>query len=382
MNTNSKFKDRQIEAIDLKVKELLSITLFHFSFTSKELFHSNFISWLAYINQVECAQLFGFTGAGPIQLKRELNRKIGKLNVWADIAFVTAIDKKITPKLIIENKVKSIAEDGQLTNIRAAFKDANRFVLWSLFEPDKDSHNGWDLLTYKEFAEKLEASKFNFAATNTYHLNIIDEYVKILNTLNDIIKLLPISGDYDFSKRSNPQLYSLLTQIKLWEIYQRIASRKFLAQVTAELSQRSVKQPLTKLSINHSVATIDFYYSIDGYNIGIQIEDNQYRKFLRGPNAQVVAPQMHEAGVWFDFLNPPRRGRIKNFGVFNMDKHGGGYFYYQYDTKGHFTINPEKGVQEMADTIKNDLDWILQNETLIKSYVSDKKSKLNLQTNG
>jgi hypothetical protein len=147
-------------------------------------------------------------------------------------------------------------------------------------------------------------------------------------------------------------LFKSLNKINLWEAFQKMRASHLLLEFEKVNDNRNIK---TNYSINNQKATIDFRINLnwDAYKIGIQLEGNQYRKFVEGNNAGIFAEQLIKNNLFFD----PKKKYRKNAIFLNY----GTSFKYQYDI-----INEVITFEDLFGRIKNDIEFIIQNEQEFK----------------
>ena len=99
--------------------------MFNLSLTNKELFHSNFLAWFGNMYKSEfkklVEELLG-PGSWPADV---LDYKIDREFMHFDICVKDSHDR---PRIVIENKVKSVPTQGQLDRYRNEV-DSNKLLL-------------------------------------------------------------------------------------------------------------------------------------------------------------------------------------------------------------------------------------------------------------
>jgi len=321
--------------IDTTIEKLKLSPLFYLFLSSRELFHSNFWFWLSTLNKTETAKIFSDKlVTNEISFKREHNQRNGE--------FKATVDLYVPNKIAIENKVKDFPTIGQLERIKNSFgKSEIEFVLTTLFWTNELSFNGWTIKTYKNISDSLDPVNFT---SDTYFQSLISDYKKFLHNLSELAEQLEIKQEYDFAISSNKILYEKLNEIKLWEGYQKLRASHLLIH----FNKSNTNNVTTAYGINNQKATIDFVIDLkDGYKLGIQIEDIQYRKFVIGRKAGEFAENLIGCNL---FLNNTFLGRGKK-SYLNY----GNTFKYQYEKIEKITF------KDLFEKIYNDLQ-IINNE--------------------
>lgn len=376
-------------AINLRsIQKIRRQPIFFLSLGSKELFHSNFILWLSTIpNGLKLLR-----NTFNVNDLKSFKREIGGSEI------IDFYGKKKRPKadlvgyneneqivLVVENKVKDIPNEKQIKDLIQSFnkktgRDDIKYTILSFSKPTFLYKNHSTYLSYSDFAKKLKTNIAIFK--NKYVSGLISDYIKLIVELQKVITSYNITGNYDFALSSNEQLKNTLNDIKLWENYQRVVGESFRIKVMKSLkSDRRFNALISNLSINHQKATINFFYDWEEFQIGVQIEDNQFRRFIYGiemDENKVMA--LKKEGIWFsgeyDILRKKKRksgdeekgeDEVFPFGSYNMrDK---GKFFYQY--KLEFHKNCLMGFDDMRNIIIESLDYLLieENQENIKSRV-------------
>ena len=345
-----------MEKLQQTIQTLKVSPLFYLFSSSKELFHSNFWYWMSTIDAKATAAIFGVTLDGDIHFGREVNQKHGEHKSKVDLV----IYENEQPKVVIENKVKDFAKEDQLSRIRQSFNNPDlTYILTTLFWENNFSHQHWNVLTYQDISENIFPEKFKpslnktFPNKSAYYLSLIEDYKQFtyhLSQLNDALKL---TEHYDFANKFQPELFHQLNGLKLWEGYQKVRA-SHLIQAFEKYSQSKF---ITWYTINNQKATMDFKVKVEDYRFGIQIENEQYRKFIYGKNADLIADQLLEENVFF---TTEFKGR-GNKPYLNYGKE----FKYQY-TKLESPIS----FNNLFTQIINDLNWILEHQDKILNTVS------------
>ena len=187
------------------IEKLNKSTLFRLSLGSKELFHSNFLAWLAEKSTAFYQEILSFLGLSDYDIKSyHVYREKEHIDLWLEFEIQeNQITKKV--KVFIENKVKSIPYKSQLDTYAEKQESAkkenieNHYILLSLYKPSFVDHNNcyvselendksvkWHYLSYAKLADRLTNSVVGEFEDNNYAALIIDDYIKFIHELNSL----------------------------------------------------------------------------------------------------------------------------------------------------------------------------------------------------
>lgn len=302
--------------IENTLQNLKNSPLFYLFVSSRELFHSNFWYWLSTLNPQATTKLFTGNNCTTENLlfHREHNQRNGNDKSKVDL-FITN-DKDIN--IVIENKIKDFPKIEQLERIKKSFSETNAdFVLVTLFHCDDIKFDGWTIRSYEKLVEQLNSNEFT---ENNYYKNLINDYKQFTQNLVLLSNSLNLELEYNFAISYNKELFKKLNEIKLWEGYQKLRAShlitKYLEVNTFEID--------VCYGVNNQKATIDFVLELkDNYRIGIQLEDNQFRKFIIGEKHIEFAESLRKSNLFFDYQwESPRKKTMLRY---NPD------FQYQYE---------------------------------------------------
>lgn len=292
-----------MEELDIIINRLKQNPLFYISQTSKELFHSNFWDWLANLNTLETIRIFterDFDN-GDYSFKREHNQSaiLNGERIKSKNDFV--LFEGMNPIMVIENKVKDFPSKEQLERIRISFNNnAIEFVLVTLFWVDGIQFQGWEnVKRYIDIADRIHPERFT---NDLFELSLISHYKEFCQILHSLALILHIEEEYDFTYSFNNELLGRLNQVKLAEGYLKMRSSHLLFNYIRPYDCITYSS-----SINHQKATISFNYPLrDGYNAGVQLEDNHFRYFIQGVRNETFAENLRENNIFFrvDWTSP------------------------------------------------------------------------------
>ncbi|MFT4415537.1 PD-(D/E)XK nuclease family protein [Fredinandcohnia humi] len=338
--------------------------MFQLSLSSKELFHSNFLSWIISNYKEE------FSG---ILSKYILNLKNDNLNILTvkreekntDITIYFSDDRGNVYKLIIENKVKSIPAYSQLLSYTSSEKN-EYYVLLSLSEPSfqdknkiyiKEYDKTWSYINYSDLIGILNIANETITGKNYYHSQIVADYTTMIK---EIRKLLfrdnSRKSRYYFYSEDGKKQIDELREVRLHDFFLKLQHEKIAGDILKKLkiakpSLNYVPNQKWELSKAGQVFVGSGFTRGSGLSevkyvlcerlkspiiLGIQIQGNQFRLFVEAylEISQKIAQELEMEKVWFNFedLNEnPFFGRVE-YPVQNNKKFNtfGGTFNYKY----------------------------------------------------
>ncbi|EMM75105.1 hypothetical protein [Leptospira santarosai] len=136
----------------------------------------------------------------------------------------------------------------------------------------------WKVLNYSDILFGFKRIK----TTNSYHRGLLADYCDFTETILEILDFALKEEIYDFYWHKNSILHRL-EMIKLHSLilnYGASRLRYFLHNYFADKISSDLFILRTNFGINNGNATIDVYLEFSNFCIGIQLENNQYRKYL------------------------------------------------------------------------------------------------------
>ena len=181
---------------------LKSSPLYNLSMANKELFHSNFLAWLGNHYPDIFKQIFGklLTGGWP--------RGLDSFTVKREYKHydISIMDSKMTaPRILVENKVKSVPTKKQLDEYRNNEGDNPcQFVLLTVTKNlhDNEKAEGWQTITYQELSNQLNEVTLS-ALSDTYHFGLLSDYSHYIKQLQEIIEGFDSEESYYSAKESD-----------------------------------------------------------------------------------------------------------------------------------------------------------------------------------
>lgn len=218
------------------IDELSSSPLFNLSLSSKELFHSNFLAWLAQHYPDFFVEICKDLGCKADWSNAEWNVK----REYENFDLCITSDEKIV--MVLENKVKSIPTKAQLDKyvekLKKEYEGNIDLILLSLSTsfPDKqaiEDEKKWQIRNYKDLCTATR--KHMQLINNQYHKALIEDYCSFVATLHECSEswkvkdsspfLLP--NDNDSNRKELKKLRIADLQDKIWysQLLEKLNSR-------------------------------------------------------------------------------------------------------------------------------------------------------------
>lgn len=330
--------------IDDELEKLDKNPLFHFFIASKELFHSNFWYWLSKKNKNELYKVFSgrYHSSNMLYFIRE--EKKNRNNKKARVDLIIKDENK--PLMVIENKVKDIAKKEQLDLIQYVYNsNAIDYVLVTLHKNEKTLNEDWKILTYNDLYSRIDPEKYT---ENKFEQKLIESYKDLIFNLDLLIQKFDIDDKYKFFISNNIDMYKKLNEHKLWEMYQKIQGSNMYNFFREKLSD----EILIGYGVNNQKLTFDVRKQMDEKcSMGIQIEDNQYRRLIEIDNADRSIKKLLQKDLFFSSAwKSTRNHKYLNYGK---------KFKYQYEK-----IESIEFVK-LLKKIEGDLNYLKNNKNII-----------------
>ncbi len=379
----------QKSALLASLKLLISSPIFNLSLSSKELFHSNFLYWLANTYPEKFGNLF----SSLINLQSDKptidNIKREKGNI--DLSFKYSNGHYV----FLENKVKSIPYESQLENYSKKFNKITdkSFILLSLSTPEffyakeekEINESTWYLVTYKTLYSKLT----ELSLDDSYHKHLLNDYLKLVNALNQIDDICKINSGDSFNFHNNVDLiFKQLTELRMHDFYLKKMYERFAFHIYKSLNHNfksaelHYEKPLiwknveNNIYINHGMTRatglVDIKYMIlNGLALGIQIQGEHCRMVIEcskekselKENLERVAKELYENKLWFNFGKSFSKEKVYPNGNKNFNKFGAVFKYKS------IKLGTDRTIKEITDIIIADLIHISKNIKSIKSIM-------------
>lgn len=284
--------------------------IFQMSLSSKELFHSNFIAWLAEKYPDEMSKVFGANGRVK-KVERE------KKNI--DLTLHLSNGKKI----IIENKVKSIPYADQLNRYNKACSKTDIFILLTLIEPafDQQTAPNWSFLHYEQFVDNLKKKLIESGAViNTYHQKLVEDYISFVSSLVGISNLCRVGSDTSTTYKVTNEINEALKGLRINDLIQkmRISEIEYLLRNRPSLlglkigegikPHNNEQTQLGKFGLasgftrGSGLLDLKYVYSKEPFVlIGVQLQGSQLRCFVESDDLEVSEKSLAELKTtWID----------------------------------------------------------------------------------
>ena len=216
-------------------ENLKESNLFFLSLHSKELFHSNFIAWIAERNKDAFRKFFeDFTG---IQLPDKFRVEREKQNFDLCISALNDNYQEGSISCIIENKVKSMPYAEQLEKYSEKLesmgaKDAKK-VLLSLSTKSRPNVDGWVCRTYEDLANSLAKIVPLFEDYAQFLLKDYIEFIKTLHRLQEKKWGIPKKYKAAFTMDDETK------ELRIDDLCQKIIYSNILNQILKKLDEQN-----------------------------------------------------------------------------------------------------------------------------------------------
>lgn len=273
---------------------ILNSPLFNLSLTNKELFHSNFIAWFGKFYpglfvKLICHLLQENKWADGLDIqKMEIRREYKNF----DISVFDDVDSKV-PRLVIENKVKSVPTQEQLIRYQRAINNDGSVELLLLtmneqlhYAAERVNTIRWKLVNYTQLSDCLK--ELIQEVNDSYHRSLLNDYCEYVSRLESLINGYTNNLRYLYSaaefkeqlklgihdvcgKRKVQDVYSLLVhqlQDQRINVVEKISELKHCVNVVL-VSWAYTNAPLIEVRLKSR-------HKEDEY-ILIQVQGKQYR---------------------------------------------------------------------------------------------------------
>lgn len=309
--------------LHVSIQQLESSPMFQLSLSSKELFHSNLLSWLFINYKSDCSCLLRpYIGDNAEEFSLI---KVNREEKNRDLTLYFKNESGQIKKLTIENKVKSIPNYNQL---EAYSTDAQEYyLLLSLLKPHFFHGSNlvikgceWRSMNYAELACLISEIIPLIFEQNPYHGKILEDYVTFIRILQEISS----SGNqhnelYDLYQ-DHSQL-ELLRQLRLDDFYIKQKHAQLTSEFTYQIRNRlpslllvpekkwedgKLNEVFPGSGFTRGTGISEVKYVVKMHRnspviLGIQVQGKQFRLFVETKeHARAIADKLYNSGVWFN----------------------------------------------------------------------------------
>ena len=264
------------------------------SLGSRELFHSDFLSWLFETYPEALQHVFDLHLDG-FKVERERQH----------LDLVISEKESKLPLLIIENKVKSYPDRAQLERYNKKFPETEKRILLTLVHPNFDLPSPWQELLYKDLAQLLW-NWFEGAEVIQEHRQYILDYITLIGHLSTVaiecFSPQRIRENNFWFEKSQKHNLSKIGFAQTLQKFQAEALKDFMSQTVFDtlgetalpLLVSSVAKGCEKDHVKvwsalfNNTPCVTFVPviakpNLDGLRFEIQIQGTQYRRLVAGP---------------------------------------------------------------------------------------------------
>lgn len=361
--------------MDKNIQILKKSPLFHFSLHSKELFHSNFLEWLAKDSELQPIFKAVMKALGVADIGNDFEVLREKSNL--DLIVKAPDQKKVSPKwyAVIENKVKSVPSKSQLDDYTDKIKEncgndseSVAKILLTLADYKFDLAEGWRHVTYSTVVSVLEDAVHQ--VQNPYKKAIISDYIAMIKALVEIVNDIDISDDSEYLFVPCKEI----EELRISDMIGKYRASRIANEITSKQNipcsfNYTNKQALIESSVENE--KINNYISM-----GIQIQGSQYRRYivyqseLENTKKEKLKAEIVEKSNGFlcatreefrkrmlqkfpDVFRPNKVRGEQNKPFCSYAGNDGRTFWYQY-----VTIKPEATIAQVVECMKEDFSML------------------------
>jgi hypothetical protein len=336
--------------------------LFQLSLASKELFHSNFLAWLCETYPDLAGHVFAdFLLHAPATCE---GLRVCRESHNIDLLLRYSGGEQ----LVIENKVKSLPVKRQLEKYAGVVRDKEHaaFLLLSMTRPAFLPLNEaairlsdgtvWQYVTYRELADKLADLLRRIEAINSYHGQLLRDYIGFIIHLDALRSRFVIDWDDeqadffgandDIRHLRSIRLHDMIDKMRYAQLEQRVGDAlredgfPIVHEKLRDGHEGQAGQVLVDAGMTRGVGLFDLKYFVmdkrrlgNPVILGVQVQGNHFRLVVEvwGHNkAREIARALWQQGtggkLWFDFgLLPKGSGEYPKNAEFNQ--YSGIFFY-------------------------------------------------------
>lgn len=259
------------ERLDALTCELSRDPLFAMSLGSKELFHSNLLAWFAEHHAGVSTALTGWDG--PIKVCRE--------KLHTDILITSAG----RPPLVIENKMFSLPDRGQLDRIAEKFVGQQpELVLLSLSAPAWQLESPWQWLSYQELTQRLRPAIASVTDADAYEGATLERWLVLADRMTTLNRLVA-QPSHDEPLLLPAKARDVLASARLDAPVQKMRCQ----HIAAALARNGIS---ADARLTNNLGLVEWYIeAADGLLWGWQLQGEQFRLAM-------IVPEDHPGNGW------------------------------------------------------------------------------------
>lgn len=275
------------------INKLKSSPLFYMSLGSMELFHSNFWYWLFQKNIKFIRAFFD-----EDEISNESLKKVNIKNIKREYRHTDIYIECNDGVYILENKIKTIANENQLLNYEYNFKNIFKKGKYLIVQNNENIDlklEKWKPLLYNDVINEIEEISNSLKAVIDFNSYIIiSEYVNMTrNVISDINRAInDLKLNNTLLINENNELMKYLTDLRLDDIIKKINGSMLLNTLKNELiKDYNESEYYYQCGYNHKKITISIRRKIiinkNKYIfIGPQLEGNSFRRMIHLTNKE------------------------------------------------------------------------------------------------
>ncbi|MGH0679041.1 PD-(D/E)XK nuclease family protein [Bacillus luti] len=329
-----------------KIELLQKNIIFQLSLSSIELFHSNLLYWLfkhypAFTKELLCKWL----NKNPEYVEFSSTDIYREKENSKDITF-HIIEHGIPKTIYLENKVKSVPDEHQLIKYSKE-KHKTEGILLSIIHPrfmkKQKTYTTvtWTFIHYSELAKELLLFSTKIKDGNSYHYNLMADYIELINFLCELPFEINLETDlYDWYEND---VFPIVKELRVYDLYVKgkmnILSNIISSSLAEEFpdytfihsSNWTVGKPgeiYIAESFRNGSSLIDIKCILcPGKCVGAQLQSNDFRLFIETtkPSETLKLANLYlNTKQWFHLdgkdCTHPKSQSQKPFNKFNNDK--------------------------------------------------------------
>lgn len=365
------------------VEDLKKSPMFQLSLASRELFHSNFLAWLAENYPEVGSAIFSQYLPQPVTSPNSIIAIRESKNIDILLKFADG------QQLVIENKVKSVPYIQQLQDYTLSIPNKDRprtgFLLITLGPPPFSTDNFtfsledgtlWRFADYRSLADSLNCSLP--LISNTYHQDITRDYIQFICRLSDLHGAFSTDKATHFypDKEANKllksiRLHDMADKLRFSEMAYRVEQRLkncgFADVTRSNFPNGPVEQISVCSGMTRSEGLFDLKFVLDQVNgdpviLGVQVQGHRFKLVVEMKSNKTISERFARALLsattssthWFNFALVPGTGsefpKIRD----ELNKYSNTFWY-------RYKILDQISPSELENVILAYVSWIREN---------------------